>query len=300
MTHRDALLGTLNQNGADVDILGWVIWPELESIDTTAEWFGTKLVQLGFDESYARQHNYRSTFQRCLKNLEEKRIIRLVKEDGNSMLYQFTAERLVEDEDRLAYDVETQVEVDKMRYWRDHDFRAALVRGNSELCDRLAEMFEAEKSRYTTNDVSRYLKKILRDLTDMISIRKQGSVYFVPANGEDVVNRIGQLCDLITEEGKGTANLGLFPLVDSASSRQQVSDSIEAEVRDVLDNMAEEMKKVNEGHTDVTERWLDHRLEKIESVKSRIDLYARALGTKQAQLTGEANNLLKIARALDI
>ncbi len=298
MTDRDALLGTLNSNGADVEILGHVIWPELESIDTTAEWFGEKLVELGFDDRYARQHNYRSAFQRCLKNLETKRIIRLVHEDSNRMLYQFTEERLNEDEDRLEYNEEDQIEVDKMRYFASHDFRTALVKGNADLRDRLAEMFELEKSRYTTNDVSRYIKKILRDETDMVSIRKQGSVYFVPAAGHQVVNRISQLLDMITSEGKGTASMGQFPLVDSSASRQQVSDNVEAEVIAVLQNMEQEMAKVQSD--DVTDKWLNHRLEKIEQVKTRIDMYAKVLGDKQGKLTGQANNLLTIARQWDI
>jgi len=294
-----ALLGSLVSNGNNVDILGHVIWPELESIDTTAEWFGAKLVELGFDESYARQHNYRSTFQRCLKNLESKRIIRRVHEDDNRMLYQFTQERLNEDEDRLEYTTETQIEVDKMRYYANHDFRKAMVRGDDAIRDRLAEMFEKEKSRYTTNDVSRYIKKILREETDMVSIRRQGSVYFVPASGQEVVNRITQLLQMITNEGKGVASMGHFPLVDSSASRQQVSDNVEAEVLAVLSNMQEEMAQVQSD--DVTDRWVNHRLDKINEVKGRIDMYAKVLGDKQDQLTGRADVILgDIKRTLDV
>ena len=288
----NALQGNITtEDGGSVPTLGFVTWWNVREVETTRDWFKAKLDGVGLDgERYAREHNYRATFIRCLRSLEEQRIIRKVKEDGMRMIYQFTSETLVDDEDnpRLEYTPETVVEIDKSAYWTEGNFAEALVKCDDALKKILVELFDKERKTYRSSDITRYVQRIFSDQADIVSLRPQGSVYFIPAAYEELVSKVAQVLEAVP---KGEAHLEFFPVPDVQSARLMVGRGVEVEIDELAKKLAEEIEKMKKGPENLTDRWVRHRQNQIQKVQSRIAMYSDLLGDAADRLGGKFNLL---------
>jgi hypothetical protein len=288
MTVPGSLIGTLQTDNGDVPIIGHVVWWNVREVEATRDWFKASLDSVGLDgERYAHEHNYRASFIRCLRNLEEQRIIRKVKEDGGRLVYQFTAERLIEDDPdnpHLEYTPETVIEIDKSAYFTEGNFADALVKCDEKLKPILVEMFDKERVTYRSSDLTRYIQKIFRDNADIVSLRDQGSVYFVPASYANLINQVAQVLQSCP---KGIAQLEHFPVPDAESSRTMVGHGVESEIIAIFEKMDEEIKAMQSGNTDITEKWVEHRQNKIRQIKERLAMYSEVLGDTAHRLGGK-------------
>jgi len=291
MSEAGSLIGTLQTAAGDIDIIGYVVWWNVREVEASRDWLKAALDGVGLDgERYAREHNYRATFIRCLRALEEQRIIRKVKEDGGRLVFQFTAETLIDDPEnpRLEYTPETVIEIDKSAYWTEGNFADALVKCDPKLKPILVEMFDKERTTYRSSDLTRYIQKIFKDNADIVSLRDQGSVYFVPASFANLVSQVGQVLESCP---KGTAQLEYFPVPDHESSRNMVSNGVESEIIAIFTKMDEEVKAMKAGNTDITEKWVEHRQTKIREIKERLAMYSEVLGDAAHRLGGKFDDL---------
>ena len=103
---RSILVGSIKEDTKDIPIIGYICWWSVRNVDVSQKDFAKLLKECGLPEKYAREHNYRSAFTRALHNMEEKRIIRLVEEDENRIVMQFTLENKVTSggDPKLEYD----------------------------------------------------------------------------------------------------------------------------------------------------------------------------------------------------
>ena len=289
--------------GVHIPTLGFVIWWNVKGVEVGQEWFKNKLNEVGLDgERYAKNHNYRNTFLRCLKQLEEKRIIRKVTEDHVRMVIQFTAETLIDDDPdspRLEYTPETVIEIDKEAYSIDGIFEEALVKCDPRIKEILIQLFEQERKTFRSSDITRYVKKIFQDHADIVSLREQGSVYFVPASYQNLVTQVATVLEAIN---RGSAQLEFFPVPDVQSARNMVSHGVEAEVVDVFSKMEEEIEKMQSGGNEITDNWVEHRQNKIKRIQKRLAAYVDVLGDTAQQLSGKFDILAAVLRprALEI
>jgi len=297
----NALKGILDApTGGSIPILGYVVYWNVLGVEVTRDWFKAKLDEVGIDgERYAKDHNYRSTFCRCVQMLESNRIIRKVTEDSTTLVYQFTAETLIKDADnsRLEYTPETQVKISKDEY-SPGKFGEALT-CDDKLRPILVEAFEREHKTYRSSDITRYVQRILSDEADIVSLRPQGSVYFVPAAYQGLINNLSQVLAAVP---KGTATLEFFPVPDVASARQMVGNGVAAEITEIFSKMEEEVKAMNAGSDTITPKWVDHRKTRIKEIKARLDAYAEVLGDTAKRLGGSfdvLDSLLK-TRTLEL
>jgi len=282
----------ISQKIDGIPTIGFIVWWNIREVEITRDWFKAKLDEVGLNgERYARKHNYRSTFIRCLRHLEEQRIIRKVAEDSNRLIFQFTAEKLINDDPenpRLEYTPEMVVEIDKSAYWAEGNFTEALIKCDAAFKPMLMEMFDKERQTYRSGDLTRYIQKIFRDHADIVSLRPQGSVYFVPAAYQHLINQVSQVLGAIN---KGDAQLEYFPVPDVESSRNMVSHGVEAEISEIFAKMEEEIKVMQAGSNDITEKWVRHRQNKIRDIKKRIALYSEVLGATSQRLRGQFDAL---------
>jgi hypothetical protein len=316
---KSSLLAMLQQGATQFEILGYLVWWNIREVKLTRDQFIAALKAAGLPEKYAREHNYRATLLRAIKDMEETGLVRPVKEDPINMIFQFTAELPSEDptNPHLTYKPMVVVNIDKEAYVMfagdaggEDSALAKSICGITnpqtgephekaeEIKQQIINAFNANKATYKSSDLTRYIQRILEDNADIISLRPQGAIYFVPATYQSVVHSVNTLVNTL---GYGcTFEYAPIPNVDSA--QKMVGDSFEAEVLDLFKNMDEEVKDMKESKKPISEKWVDTRLDRIKKIQKRIDMYAEVLGVKAQQLAGnfDALSLILRPRNLDL
>jgi hypothetical protein len=189
-------------------------------------------------------------------------------------VFQFTAENVVSDdgEEHLEYDKEAIIRVDKVQFRESGSFRLALQCEDEVIKEALIEHFEREKVSYNSSDITRYLQKIFKDQADIISLREQGSVYFVPSAYQDVLTKVRNL----VQGFHSVSKLEHMPVPDVSSSREMIKNAFTDEIDKIHEALDVDVQAVLDGK-EVTPRWVENKLMKIEKFKRRITVYADVL-----------------------
>jgi hypothetical protein len=300
---RRNLIARLKVGDADVPIIGYTVWWNLRLVDVKQKQFAAMLEECDLPSSYAREHNYRSAFIRALRSLEEERLIRKVEEDENWIIYQFTAEKKVMGELglRLDYEYQTKITVDKNIYRDSGDFAQSVTEGDKEIRLAVIKLFEQEKIRYRSADVTRYLQKILRERADFVSLRDQGNVYFVPANYRSVIESVERLVGMLG----GVSTFTAIPIPDVENSRFTVNRAVLDELNTLVKSLAQEVAQAQIFDSDeARQRFVNGKMSKLERIRSRVELYSEILPEKEAetltQSTAELEAEILKPRTLDL
>jgi len=301
---RQRLISTMSN--LEVPIIGNIVFWNVRNVDITKDQFVEMLKASGLPEKYAKEHNYRSAFIRALGGLEENRIIRKVSEDNAYIVYQFTAEDLTkavgDRVGQLTYRYETRVIVDKNRYYETRRFDDAIVReikavdsqpgyvADPEVTKKVIALYDEERVRYRSGDVTRYVQRILTEEADIIPLRDQGNVYFVPAQFQEVVEKVAALVAKLSPVAEN-ARFDFLPVPDAAGPRGTVTRSAVEEIRSIIREIAEEIALA--GPEDINaKRWSQTRLDRLERVKERIGMYTDIVPEdKIKDLTGRVDEL---------
>lgn len=292
------LIRNIQTSFGNMECLGYFTFWDVRMVDQTYQEVQDRLEQVGLPRSFAHSHNFRSAFSRALKALEEKRIIRRVKEDDEFMVYQFTGERLTEEDDygALEYQRETRVVVDKDELRVSHNFEKALVECSDVIKPVLINMYNREKDKYNSNDVTRLIHRILRTHADIVPLREQGNVYFVPAGYVDVLNKLNLFMNGLS------CRFNTIPIPNVQDSRTMVANAVADQIDAIQDGLDKEIEEVRGGKREVSDRWYEHRSKKVRELRKRINLYADVLDDKTHKAETRLDKLAKIigVRALDI
>lgn len=302
---KDALLHDLKNAAADTDTLGLIVWWNVQRVQLTKTEFEKHLEAVGIDKKYARDHNYRSAFIRSLHELEAQRIIRKVEEDDFKLVFQFTAENLMRGangDKSLEYEKETIVVIDKEEYRDSGDFSKALIRGKKEIKEKLVELFNQHKVSYKSSDVTRYVQRIFRDRADIISLRPQGAVYFIPYAYRNVVEQVSALLQRI---GNG-CNVEYAPIPNVESSRTMIKNALTLELTTDAKHLEEDLKAALNGADNVSNNWSVTRIGKIKNMLDRMEKYRDSGIINNEDTLGISTNLNELqqkilgARKLDL
>lgn len=270
--NKSGLVSQFTEGSKTLDICGYIAWWSVHNVDIVREQLITLLKQCGIDEKFARSHNYRAAFIRSLRELEENRIIRPVEENSGAMVYQFTAETQVDEEEvKLKYDPETLVTIDKGVYRKTQDIAQA-ISGREDIRQKLIALFEEKKDKYHSSDITRLIQRIFAEKADIVSLRETGGVYYIPTEFESVLQSVAQLVNSI-----GSSSFEFFPLPDVEACRTAVANAVDNEMRVDLEKMEEEVKLVENGDKEVTQRWRNHKVKTLEKISQRIARYQEVL-----------------------
>lgn len=284
----------------DVDILGFVTYWTVNGIDITRDKLISIMKACNLNEKLARQHNYRCAVIRSLRDMEEARIIRLVHEDPARLLYQFTAENKIGEVEnaRLEYDPETVVTIDKDMY-RDTQDLAKSVSGRPDIVEKLLALFNEKKDKYGSSDITRLVQRIFNEKADIVALRPQGGVYFIPSNFADVVESVKQMLAQI-----GNSTFESLPMPNVESCRAAVKNAVQDEMNIDIVKLEKELDSVKKGETEVTDKWFQNRLDVITKAKARIDQYVEILGEGSAKIMADTftkmESFLAAPRKLDL
>lgn len=278
-----SIIGNLVINGSNCPMLGHICWWNIKCINISRDNYQTALRSVGLDEEkFAPKHNYRCALVRCLKHLEEQRIIRKVS-DGDFLVYQFTAENLIEEdgETHLQYTREEIIKIDKDTYNATDNIEEALE-CSDRIKPKIIQLFNDEKSSYGSSDITRYIQNIFKSQSDIVSLRQQGSVYFVPYSGKEVINKVKAiLSQIVLTSSRSDAEAGLdaIPIPDVEATRSMVSDGVSSEIAQDIIELEKDIEKIKSGES-VGARWVDTRLKRVSDIKNRMDLYKDVLGSR--------------------
>jgi len=268
---KNVLLGSLKEGTKEHEIMGYIIWWNINSVNVTRNEFVKYLERVNIDKKYAPKHNYRSALTRALKVMEENRLVRLVEDTPQTVSFQFTAEHRVEGEDgkELTYEKEAIIVVSKPKYRETGDFEAALDKCSPEIKHQLALLFNQHREMYNSSDITRYLQNIFRSEGDIVSLRPQGSVYFVPAGHKDLIESAEELLGYIG----GVCNLENMPIPNVEQAREVVKTALVAELDEDFKKLESEVDAVLNDNKAVTETWTDARISRLKKMLGRIECY---------------------------
>jgi len=257
--------------------LGEIVYWNVRNVQIQRQQLIVLLESVGLPGSFAREHSYLSAFKRALKFMEENRIIRPVEENAGIMVYQFTAESKAEDDMVLEYNREATITINKSDYRKDRNFRAA-IQGPDDICNRLAELFEDEKTKFRSSDITRLIQRIFSSHADIVCLRQQGGVYYVPAVFHDLVVKVSSLVSQL-----GNSTLEHLPIPNVDSTRQAVRGGLVEEIGAVMKKLDEDIEKVKAGDDEATERWTLHRTQQVAALRDRVARYAEVLGDRDTE-----------------
>jgi hypothetical protein len=294
-----SIIATLQQDQNQFNILGYLVFWSVRNVNVSCAQLTEQLEANGLDKKYAKGHNFRSAFIRALRNMEEKRIIRLVEDTDIGLVYQFTAENRIERAEnidpRLQYDPETIVSIDKTKYRANEDIRAATT-GRADIVEKVIQYFHQEKESYQSADVTRMVQRIFTDNADIVCMRRQGGVYFVPSPFINLIERVSTLMASL-----GDACLDYLPLPDVQSSRATLKTAVTDEIDTAIDKLAEEIEIM--GNADfITDKRVSHRIQQVQKLQQRIAQYTEIIDTSKMRTELEKMEayLQKQTRALDL
>ena len=269
---KNILLGTLTEGANEFSIVGYILYWNIRKVDITKEQFATALEECGIDKKYARSHSYRSSMIRALRSMEEERLVRLISEDNLSISYQFTAERQIDGDDgkELAYNKENLVMIDKVKYRETQDFSLSLVKCEEKFRKVLIDLFNQHKDKYKSSDITRYLQVIFREQADIVSLRPQGSVYFIPAAFKPLVDSMSNLLNKIGPE----CHLENFPIPNVESAKEAIRTSLIEEVDSDISSIDSDVEAVLAGDKGVSKVWTSTRIDRMRKLLDRIEAYS--------------------------
>jgi hypothetical protein len=251
---------------AGTRLLGEVIAWACPGLSVTHTALVAALEDADLDAAVARELAPRHAFARACRTLSDRRIIRPVAEDANTIRFQFTAES--REDDRYEYVLETMLTLDKQKGSVTCELPGLATAAQEEL-DRCIAV-------RTGIDVTRIVQKLFERQADLFAIRPAGGTYFVPQRHAAFIDRVQ---DFLNRVG---GRLLRFPVPEGTpegdrSVTQAVADGLAAVV-------AEHRHAVAQFGEDTREDTLKRAAEKIRTTKFKLTVYAEYLAGEKERL----------------
>lgn len=143
----------------------------------------SSLTNNGLDASVARALLPRNAFIRGVRSMEDKRIIRKLKENPDSIVFQLNLIKKDPNGVGFEYPHETEIELEKDS--------GHINCSDQVLRAKVQTLLNLEMDRRTSGDITKIVQTLFQKAGgDLIPIREQGGAYFVPANMKDLVDKI--------------------------------------------------------------------------------------------------------------
>jgi len=251
---------------AGTRLLGEVIAWACPGLSVTHTALVAALEAADLDPAVARELAPRHAFARACRTLSDRRIIRHVAEDANTIKFQFTAES--RNDDKFEYTLETMLTLDKQTGLVTCELAGLATTAQEEL-DRCIAVRKG-------GDVTRIVQKLFERQADLFAIRPAGGTYFVPQRHAAFIDKVQ---DFLNRVG---GRLLRFPVPAGTSEgdrsvTQAVADGLAAVV-------AEHRHAVAQFGEDTREDTLKRAAERIRTTKYKLTVYAEYLAGEKERL----------------
>jgi hypothetical protein len=230
----------------------------------------------GLETKVARELLPRYAFARAAKHMAEQRIIRRVGEADGKIAFQFTKEYKDEAEKKYNYDFEATLTLDKVT----GSIEVLSHTMTNEQCENLANMAKdllaKSMENRTTADVTRVIKRLFEKQADLFPVRDAGSVYFVPQNHQDFVDRV----DVFVTSLNGRLRRFQVP-EGSAKSNKSVKEAVQEGLQQMI---ADHALAISTFGSDTRPSTVDRTLDRIETTRFKVEAYRDYLAGASEQL----------------
>lgn len=226
------------------------------------------LREAGLKEDLARDLLPRHAFARAAKKLAEDRLIEPVTaaETSAEMVFQLTARS--QDKDEIRYAADTKLFLDK---------KTGKIRGDrTELVERAQRMLNDAVDTRNGSDVTRIMQRVFDEKADLFPLRRAGGIYFVFAEHAPFVDKVQRF--LVAVGG----HFNRLPVVAGSG---HVDAAIGEAVTVGLTSKAAEIEKaIAELSAESKESTKKRRIEEIETLKTKVEIYALYLDDRTYEL----------------
>lgn len=246
--------------------LGWVVsWSVPKEVSLSGLRDALRLANL--DTELAGDMTTQNALRRALRDMNESRVIRKLRNEGDSVYFQITHED--REETGINYWKEAEVQLDG----------AGLVSCDVPvLADEARKLLGEHLAKRLTTDLTRLVQRIFdKNKADLVPIREQGGAYFVPEHCSALVDQSRTLLQAIG------GNLRSFAVrLGCGDTRESVAESLGSYLTDLVGQFRQSLEGISaESRADVLVR----RAEKIGELRQKLSTY-RGLLSGYADVIG--------------
>lgn len=229
----------------------------------------TALTKANLDGDTARVILPKQAFSRASRILADERLIDVVREENDLILFQFTKRAMKNEE--WVFTKETLLTMNKNTGKVTCPNKSIQEKAQAEL-DRCIE------SR-TASDISNIVQRLFSDQTDLFPIREQGGAYFVPISHSTFTNKVEEFLRNLG------GNMGRFPIPSGTATGDR---SVKEAVASGLTAMVQEYEDaISNFGLDTRESTLQAAVDRVKNTKVKIEAYAHYLGDRKKKLEKE-------------
>ena len=228
------------------------------------------VVNQGIPAEIVRDMAWRSAFLRAAKDLISKsELVRKVEEDDHTITFQFTREH--KESGRLRYSEKAIFYLNK----KTGDIRST----DDEARRAVDKLVHEHMEKRSTADVTRLIQQIFEKFGgDLVPLRQQGGVYFVPESNRDILARVGGIMNEIGGQ------LNTYTVNGDASTKGSVASDMAKHLRSMID----EFKKSCDGlDMNSKEHVLRRREQTMQHLKTKLTSYNDLLEGFQQEINRE-------------
>ena len=224
------------------------------------------LESLGLPTSLLPDLPIQAAFRRACKALGQKRLIRALEEDSESITFQFTLER--REGALFSYEVEARLSVAK-----DTGKVACEVQ---DLRESVQKELDAELTQRRGTDIGRVLVKLIEQNGGLFPIRPQGGCYFIAQEHLPFLNKLESFALRVG------CTMMRFPV--PAGTREGDRSAREAIAQGLANLVNEYMATIEAFGTDTREATFERAASQIQQARFKVEAYSGYLAEEQARL----------------
>ena len=224
------------------------------------------LESLGLPTSLLPDLPIQAAFRRACKALGQKRLIRALEEDSESITFQFTLER--REGALFSYEVEARLSVAK-----DTGKVACEVQ---DLRESVQKELDAELTQRRGTDIGRVLVKLIEQNGGLFPIRPQGGCYFIAQEHLPFLNKLESFALRVG------CTMMRFPV--PAGTREGDRSAREAIAQGLATLVNEYMATIEAFGTDTREATFERAASQIQQARFKVEAYSGYLAEEQARL----------------
>ena len=207
-----------------------------------------------------------AAFRRACKVLGQKRLVKALEEDAETVTFQFTLER--REEEVFTYQIEALLKVGKNTGKVSCELQ--------DLREAVQKELDAELNRRRGSDIGKVLIRLIEQNGGLFPIRPQGGCYFVAQRHQDFVNKLESLllrlgCKILR-----------FPV---PAGTREGDRSVKDAVANGLSNLVNEyLLMIDAFGADTREGTFEKAASQIQQARFKVEAYAGYLAGEQARL----------------
>lgn len=246
-------------------LLGKIVSPGLSGVEIGRD----ALLKIWVDECHlppgyiSKGIQTRSAVLRTMHEMEVSGFIRKIDENNKRAVWVLVNEQI----DQAAEDVQFTKE-DKLIYDKKD---GRLLVGNPHFQPVVDAQMEKFKYLYTTQDVSRFIFKMMGD-HGLICMKSGSGFYFAPSARFDFVAKLEKLIKALN------GHLVVLDIAQGSASSGEVMRAYQTETMQDIEELVAKLSEMNAGATGArADKSRDARLQEYQVLKARVELYTETM-----------------------